>query len=118
MNNVVYYEYVDTAVNNWLRHAAQMPVPHGDIVGLVVETACTYHASLSWPERIDAGLCVTKIGRSSITYGIGLFSEGSDDAAGEARFTHVYVDEKTRRPVEIPQTLRKAAEQILRPGQN
>ncbi len=114
MNNVVYYELVDSVVNSWLRNEAGMPVPDGDIVGLVVQSGCTYHASLGWPEPIEAGMAVARVGNSSITYLIGLFSVGEDDAAAEASFTHVYVNKDTRRPVPIPENLRAAATSLLR----
>lgn len=114
MNNVVYYELVDSVVNSWLRNEAGMPVPDGDIVGLVVQSGCTYHASLGWPEPIEAGMAVARVGNSSITYLIGLFSVGENDAAAEASFTHVYVNKDTRRPVPIPDNLRTAATALLR----
>ncbi|MDF1681050.1 thioesterase family protein [Ponticaulis sp.] len=114
MNNVVYYELVDSVVNSWLRNEAGMPVPDGDIVGLVVQSGCTYHASLGWPEPIEAGMAVARVGNSSITYLIGLFSVGENDAAAEASFTHVYVNKDTRRPVPIPENLRAAATSLLR----
>lgn len=114
MNNVVYYELVDSVVNSWLRNEAGMPVPDGDIVGLVVQSGCTYHASLGWPEPIEAGMAVARVGNSSITYLIGLFSVGENDAAAEASFTHVYVNKDTRRPVPIPDNLRTAATSLLR----
>ncbi len=114
MNNVVYYELVDSVVNSWLRNEAGMPVPDGDIVGLVVQSGCTYHASLGWPEPIEAGMAVARVGNSSITYLIGLFSVGENGAAAEASFTHVYVNKDTRRPVPIPDNLRAAATSLLR----
>ena len=114
MNNVVYYELVDSVVNSWLRNHAGMPVPEGDIVGLVVESGCTYHASLGWPEPIESGMAVRKVGRSSITYLVGLFPENTHDAAAEVHFTHVYVNRETRRPVEIPDHLRAAAMLLLK----
>lgn len=114
MNNVVYYQLVDTVVNSWLRDHVGMKVPGGDVIGLVVETGCVYHASLGWPEPVDAGLIVEKIGNTSVTYLVGIFGGESDEAAGEARFTHVYVDAETRRPTPIPENLRTAAEAILK----
>ena len=114
MNNVVYYELVDSVVNSWLRNEAGMPVPDGDIVGLVVQSGCTYHASLGWPEPIEAGMAVARVGNCSVTYLIGLFSVGENDAAAEASFTHVYVNKDTRRPVPIPENLRAAATSLLR----
>jgi len=108
MNNVVYYEYVDTAVNRWLIASGAIDIPHGPVVGLVVETNCTFHAALGFPAPLETGLSVERIGTSSVTYNIGLFANGVTDAAAQANFTHVYVDSKSRRPVPIPPALRTA----------
>jgi acyl-CoA thioester hydrolase len=108
VNNAVYYEYVDSIVNGWLIETGGLPVPGGEVVCLVVESACTYHTALAFPGRIEAGLRADRVGRSAITYGIGLFAEGAATAAAEARFTHVCVDRASHRPVAIPETLRAA----------
>lgn len=112
MNNVVFYEYVDTAVNAWLIENAGLDIPGGEVVGLVVETSCTYHASLGFPEPLDIGLRVSRIGNTSVTFEIGLFALAEQQAAAEARFTHVYVDAKTRRPVPLPQKFRTALQTL------
>lgn len=114
MNNVVYYEYVDSAVNRWLIQSGALEVPFGPVVGLVVETACTFHAPLGFPEPLETGLAVERIGNTSVTYKIGLFVEGQNEAAAEARFTHVYVDAGTRRPIALPVVLRSALAIISR----
>ena len=113
MNNVVFYEYVDTAVNKWLIENAGLDIPNGEIVGLVVETSCTDHRSLGFPDPIDIGLRVSKIGNTSVTFEIGLFDVNEAAAAAEARFTHVYVNAKTRRPVPLPERLRVSLEQLV-----
>ncbi|HEU0221404.1 MAG TPA: thioesterase family protein [Paracoccaceae bacterium] len=113
MNNVAYYEFFDSAVNGWLIEAAGMPVPGGEVIGLVVETACTFHASLGWPEPVTVAMRAARVGRSSITYEIGLFAPGEALAAAEGRFTHVYVDAATRRPVALPERLRAAAAELV-----
>ncbi len=115
MNNVVFYEYVDTAVNLWLIEAAGMPVPVGPVIGLVVESACTFHAGLGFPAPVIAGLRASRVGTTSITYEIGLFGGTAAEAAAEGRFTHVYVDAGTRRPVALPGPLRAAAEALRMP---
>jgi acyl-CoA thioester hydrolase len=112
LNNAVYYEYVDTIVNRWLIRSGALDVLDGAVVGLVVETGCTFHASLGFPEPVEAGLRVDRIGRSSVTYGIGLFAAGESLAAAEARFTHVCVDRDSRRPVSVPAQLRAALETL------
>lgn len=114
LNNVVYYEYLDTAVNAWLVNEAGLSVPSGDVVGLVVESGCVFHASLGWPQPIDVGLRIGRIGRTSILYEAGLFEPGTEEAAADLHFTHVYVDTQTRRPVELPKALRDAATSILK----
>ena len=112
MNNVVFYEYVDTAVNMWLIENAGLDIPNGEVVGLVVETSCTFHAPLGFPEPLDVGLRVSRIGNSSVTFEIGLFDASETQAAAEARFTHVYVDAKTRRPVPLPKAFRSALQSL------
>lgn len=113
MNNVVFYEYVDTAVNLWLIENAGLDIPGGEVVGLVVETSCTFHAPLGFPEPLDIGLSVSRIGNTSVTFEIGLFALAVDLAAAEARFTHVYVDASTRRPVPLPENLSNALQALM-----
>ncbi|QDL90341.1 acyl-CoA thioesterase [Paroceanicella profunda] len=112
MNNVVYYEFFDALVNLWLIEEAALPVPEAEVIGLVVETGCVYHASLGWPRGLVAGLGMERVGSSSLTFRIGLFAPDEDLAAAEGRFTHVYVDPATRRPVPLPDGLRAAAEAL------
>jgi acyl-CoA thioester hydrolase len=108
MNNAVYYEYVDSVVNGWLVERGGLAVPRGDVVCLVVESGCVFHGPLGFPGAVDAGLRALKLGRSAITYGIGLFAAGAEAAAADARFVHVCVDPGSHRPVPIPAALREA----------
>lgn len=108
VNNVTYYSYFDTAVNEHLIRAGGLDPARDGVVGLVVETACRFHASLSFPEVVDAGLAVTKLGRSSVVYAIGLFRQGVARAAADGRFVHVWVDRATQRPVDLPARIRTA----------
>ncbi len=116
VNNAVFYEYIDTGVNAWIKLEAGLDVPGGDVVGLVVHSACDFYAPLSFPGRVTAGLAVEKIGRSSVTYRVGLFAGDAGRAAADARFTHVYVGRGDRRPVALPPEFRAALEGIARPA--
>lgn len=102
VNNTVYYEWFDSAVNAWMVEQGMLDIEHGDPIALVVETRCTYAAPLAFPQPVEIGLAVGELGRSSIRYRIGVFAEGSDSAAAEGEFVHVVVDRRTRRPIEIP----------------
>lgn len=112
INNVVFYEYVDTAVNGWLIDDAGLVLPGGPAVGLVVESACVFHESIAYPDRIEAGLRVSRIGTSSVQYEVGIFRETAEAASAEARFTHVYVGASDRRPVALPEALRTALDAL------
>lgn len=114
VNNAVFYEYIDTGVNVWIKLEGGLDVPEAPIVGLVVNSSCDFFAPLSFPGQVTAGVAVGKIGRSSVTYRVGLFADDSDLAAADARFTHVYVDRETRKPVELPDGFRAALEGIKR----
>ncbi len=108
VNNVVYYSYFDTVVNDYLVRHGVLDYEHGETIGLVVETRCNYHAPLAFPQRVDAGLRVARLGTSSVRYEIGLFAEGEAAPAAQGHFVHVYVDRETRRPVPLPEALRAA----------
>lgn len=108
VNNTVYYEWFDTAVNAWLIGQGLLDIEKGDPIGLVVETSCRYARSLAYPEPVEVGLAVERIGGSSITYRLGVFAQGASEAAAEGRFVHVYVNRATRRPVPLPDAWRRA----------
>ncbi|MBP7242018.1 thioesterase family protein [Amaricoccus sp.] len=108
MNNAVYYEYADSVVARWLTGPGGLAVPDGPVICLVVETGCTYFGSLGFPDTVEAGLRLDRVGGSSITYEIGLFAAGAPTAAARVRFVHVCVDSVTRRPAPVPPGLRAA----------
>ena len=108
VNNVVYYAYFDTAVNAHLIAAGHLDIRAGAAIGIVVETACRFHKALSFPDSVDAGLRIVRLGNSSVTYEIALFRAGDDAAAATGRFVHVWVDRATRRPVPVPDAIRSA----------
>lgn len=116
VNNAVFYEYVDTAVNAWIKLEAGLTIPTGEVVGLVVNSSCDFFAPLSFPGKVEAGVAVSKIGRSSVQYRVGLFNGTSDEAAADARFTHVYVDRDSRKPTALPDSFRAALETISIPS--
>jgi acyl-CoA thioester hydrolase len=106
VNNIVYYAWFDTAVNGWLIEAGLLDVAAGNPVGLVVETGCRYARPLSYPQEVDVGLAVERLGMSSVRYRLGVFAAGSAEAAAEGFFVHVCVDRATRRPVPLPEEWR------------
>jgi len=112
VNNTVYYEWFDSAVNAWMVEQGMLDIANGDPIALVVETRCTYAAALEFPQDVEVGLAVAQLGRSSIRYRIGIFAEGAATAAAEGDFVHVVVDRASRRPVEIPRDWRTNLETI------
>jgi len=116
VNNSVYYFYFDTVVNKWLIENGLLEVGKSEVIGLVVGTSCDYFAPISFPDTVVAGLRAAKVGSSSVTYEIGLFRNDETTASAQGHFVHVYVDEKTRRPVKISDTMRKTLNDIL--GEN
>ena len=112
VNNVVYYSWFDTAVNATLIEQGVLDIHAGRTIGLVVETQCFYFAPLAFPQTIDAGIRVAKLGTSSVRYEVGLFAQGEDLSAARGHFVHVYVDRETRRPVPLPASLKSFLETL------
>jgi acyl-CoA thioester hydrolase len=116
VNNTIYYAWFDTAVNAWLIEAGLLDVAAGDPIGLVVETGCRYARPLAFPEAVEVGLAVERLGTSSVRYRLGVFAKGADEAAAEGFFVHVYVDRRTRRPVPLPEAWRETLARLCRTG--
>jgi acyl-CoA thioester hydrolase len=112
VNNVVYYSWFDTAVNAHLIEQGALDIHNGPVIGLVIETQCNYFAPLAFPQAVWAGLRVAHLGSSSVRYEVGLFADGEDLAAACGHFVHVYVDRETRRPVPLPDVLKKTLETL------
>jgi acyl-CoA thioester hydrolase len=113
VNNVAYYSYFDTVVNEHLIEEGGLDIHAGPAMGLVVETRCLFHRPLTFPQIIDAGLRVTKLGTSSVTYDIGLFERGEDARAATGYFVHVWVERSTRKPTPVPAAIRVALAPLL-----
>ena len=112
VNNTVYYEWFDTAVNAWLIESGMLDIAAGDPIGLVVETGCRYQRPLAFPDPVEVGLAVDRVGGSSVRYRLGVFARGSQAAAAEGHFVHVYVGRESRRPVPLPEEWREKLDEI------
>ncbi|MDH4558270.1 acyl-CoA thioesterase [Pseudomonas sp. BN417] len=116
VNNVVYYGYFDSAVNAYLIEQGGLDIHDGTVVGFVVSSSCDYFASIAFPDRIEVGLRVGKLGNSSVQYELAIFKQGEDEACAAGRFVHVFVDRESNRPVAIPEPLRAALAELLVAG--
>jgi acyl-CoA thioester hydrolase len=117
MNNARYFELIDTVVNNHLAEATGVDIRELPAIGVVAEVSCRYFAEVGYPEPVDLGVVVDKVGTSSVVYRIGLFQgDGEEAAAAEGRFVHVYVDNvDPARPVTpMPDVIRAAVLPLLR----
>jgi acyl-CoA thioester hydrolase len=112
VNNVEYYSFFDTVINEYLISAGGLDILRGPAIGLCAESHCAFTAALMFPEPVEAGLRVGKLGSSSVRYEIGLFGSGGDVPAATGWFVHVFVDRETRRPVPIPDPIRAALTEL------
>ena len=115
VNNVVYYSYFDTVVNQYLIEQGALDIEKSEVIGLVVETQCRYFSPITFPSKVHAGLRVAHLGNSSVRYEVGLFRDDAPLAAAQGHFVHVYVDRASNRPVPLPAPLRAALEPLHRP---
>jgi acyl-CoA thioester hydrolase len=113
VNNVVYYSYFDTVVNRMLIAEGLLDIEHSPNIGLCVESHCAFTAPIVFPETVEAGLRIGKLGNSSVRYEIGLFRDGVEAPAATGHFVHVFVDRATRRPVPLEPSARAVLERLL-----
>lgn len=112
VNNVTYYSYFDSAVNRYLIEEGGLDIQNAAVVGYVVNSSCDYRAGIAYPDAIEAGLRVRKLGNSSVTYEVGIFRQGEREACACGSFTHVFVQRAENHPVPIPPRIRAALEII------
>ena len=112
VNNVVYYLWFDTVVNQFLISHGTLDIHEGTAIGLVIESHCNYFAPVTFPEPVTAGLCVSKLGNSSVRYEVGIFRGDEDQVAAQGHFVHVYVDRLTRKSISMPAATRTLLETI------
>ena len=112
LNNVIYYELFDTAVNKWLIKNNLIDIKDGNNIGLIVQSGCNYFSSFKYPEDIEAGIRVTKIGNSSVRYEVGLFKQNDDLASADGFFIHVYVDRVSNKPINLDYEFKKKLDTI------
>jgi acyl-CoA thioester hydrolase len=101
VNNTVFYQWFDSAVNAWLIDQHLLDIGAGKVIGLVVETRCSFFTPLTFPRPIEVGIGLAHLGNSSVRYRVGIFDVGYAQTAAHGEFTHVYVDRETRRPVSL-----------------
>jgi acyl-CoA thioester hydrolase len=113
INNVVYYGLFDTAVNRYLIETGALDIHQGTVIGLVVESGCRYFAPMAFPDIVQAGVGVTRVGKTSVSYQVGLFRNDDVEPAAQGHFVHVYVDRQSRRPTSLPDRLRQAVSGLV-----
>ena len=112
LNNVVYYELFDAAVNAILIEAGLLDPATSPVIGVVVETSCRFFSSLAYPDPVEVGVRIERLGRTSVNYGLAVFKAGAPYAAAKGRFTHVYVERSSGRPTSIPEGHRRLMESL------
>jgi acyl-CoA thioester hydrolase len=113
VNNIIYYAFFDTVIGDYLVREGGLDYEHGDVVGLAIETHCQFKKSIQFPQAVDAGLRIGKLGNSSVRYEIGIFIEGDDEVAAFGHFVHVFVTRPGNRPTPVPPRLRAAMTRLL-----
>ena len=114
VNNVHYYSFFDTVIADYLIHHGGLHFGEDPVVGFAIESLCQYKRSIAYPEIVEAGLRVARIGNSSVRYAIGIFTAGYAEPAATGYFVHVFVDRTNdNRPAPVPEKIRIALTKIL-----
>lgn len=116
VNNVTYYSYFDTAANTYLIDAGGFDLWNAPVIGVAVESLCRFKSPVAFPDILEVGLRIGRLGTSSVRYEIGIFRHGADEAAAFGHFIHVFVGREDRKPRPIPLAIRAALEKILIEG--
>jgi len=112
LNNVTYHRMFEAVIVQYLSDAG-LDFMNDEVIPFAAETMCRFRRAVSFPDTLELGLRIIRLGSSSVVYGLAIFRQGEDDASAVGHWVHVYVDKVTERPVDVPQKLRLAMEQDL-----
>ena len=113
VNNVVYYSYFDTVINEYLIREGGLDIHDAEVIGVCAESACRFRDSFAFPEPVEAGLRVGELRNRAVRYEIGLFKAGAETAAATGHFVHVFVERAGMTPTPIPEPIRTALERLV-----
>jgi len=108
VNNINYYSYFDTVVNQFLIEQANFEPMTSAQIGFIVKSNCSYIRSVSYPEKLIGAFRVARLGKSSVDYTVGIFKQDEDTASAVGGLTHVFVDRHTQKPTPIQGKMREA----------
>ncbi len=107
VNNVVYYSFMDTVANHFLIKEGKLDIRSSEIIAVVAASQCEYFNSVAYPDELEGGLGIERLGNSSVTYRLGIFKKGHDEAVAAGSFTHVFVTRNNQQSTPIPGLIRK-----------
>jgi len=120
LNNTVYYEAMDTAVNAWMIRSGGLDPQGEGPIALCAASSCEFRASAGFPDVLEVGIGVERLGSTSVTWAVGILrpgdssrSEPEPELIAMGRFVHVFVDAASRRPTAVPASIRAAIEDQL-----
>ena len=132
MNNAIYYHLFDSIINTYLIEQCSMDPQTSTAIGLVVESHChvclslflqliplydisfKFFAPVSFPEILELGLRVNKIGKSSVEYEVGVFVKGNETPTAVGGYTHVFVGSKSRKSVPLTEKVKRGLEMVYK----
>lgn len=112
INNVIYYSFFDTTVNEFLI-ASGLDIHEGEVIGFAVNSTCDYYKPLAFPDKVAVGMTIGKLGNSSVRYELAIFNKTTGDCCAEGNFTHVFVNRDSQLPTPIPDNLREALSTLI-----
>src|SRR5947208_871365 len=69
----------DSVVNAYLIAHCGLRPTSSSTIGLCVRSESSYFKPVEFPAKLDLGLSVAKLGKTSVTYEIGVFEAGKDE---------------------------------------
>lgn len=112
VNNVVFYAYFDTVIGDYLIKHGGLDYENSDTIGFAVETHCNFLSPVKFPDILNVGLRVGKLGNSSCRYEIGIFKQNEEAPSAVGYFVHVFVNRDNTRPETITGQMREALERL------
>lgn len=109
VNNTSYMVYFEQArVEYWTKFASLAE----DLFLVTADIWCHYHSEAFFPEVLEVGVRVARIGNSSLDLEYAVHAKGNGRLVATGAGTIVVLDRNTKKPAQIPDSIREAIDRI------
>jgi acyl-CoA thioester hydrolase len=113
VNNTVYFRWCESARIDYLDKLGLSDLMRAEGIGpILAAISCNYRRPVTYPDQVQVGARITRLGRSSLTMEHIIYSEAQQQVVADATSTLVVFDYNRQSSLPIPDDVRRQIERL------